>query len=74
MGDSLFGDKVFSGPQGMDKESFMPFLCAKLPKTARKPCQNTRANGIQTQKNQQEPTDFLPAYQKSTTFAKQRNL
>jgi hypothetical protein len=28
VGDSLFGDKVFSGPQGMDKESFMPFLCA----------------------------------------------
>jgi hypothetical protein len=43
----------------MDKESFMPFLCAKLPKTARKPYQNTRANGIQMQKNQQEPTHFL---------------
>ena len=32
------------------------FLCAKLPNTARKPCQNTRANGTQPQKNQQEPT------------------
>ena len=49
------------------------FLYVKLPKTARKPCQNTHANGTQTQKNQLEPTDFLPTQQKSTTFAKQNN-
>ena len=36
-------------------------------------CQNTRANGTQAQKNQQEPTHFLPNQRKNTTFAMQNN-
>ncbi|MBR5573862.1 MAG: hypothetical protein IKW35_05145 [Paludibacteraceae bacterium] len=58
---ALKGGGYASPAASVQQNPIMPFLCAKLPKTARKPCQNTRANGIQTQKNQQEPTDFLPA-------------
>jgi hypothetical protein len=35
---------------------------------------NTLWQTLDTQKNQQEPTHFLPTQRKSTTFAKQRKV
>ena len=75
VGDSLFGDKVFSGPQGMDNESFMPFfVCIRHKFMHENYAIHTFGLMTITQKNQQEPAQFLPEKQKCSTFAEQKSL